>query len=92
MFGNKIVKTIVDEVKEAKFFALLVDDTKELSKKEQLAVFLRDVHSGVIKERALGAFHMQDLSAASLSATFLVDNLTEYGIDMQLLLIAMLTD
>lgn len=58
VFGNKIVKTIVDEVKEAKFFALLVDETKALSKKEQLAVFLWYVHSGVIKEHALGAFHI----------------------------------
>ena len=47
VFGNKIVKTIVEEVKEVKFFALLVDETKDLSKKEQLAVLLRYVHSGV---------------------------------------------
>lgn len=82
VFGNKIVKTIVEEVKEAKFFALLVDETKDLSKKEQLTVFLRYVHSGVIKERAVGAFRMQDLSADSLY-TFIVDKLTEFGIDMQ---------
>lgn len=82
VFGNKIVKTIVEEVKEAKFFALLVDETKDLSKKEQLAVLLRYVHSGVIKEHALGAFRMQDLSADSLY-TFIVDKLTEFGIDMQ---------
>lgn len=59
-----------------------MDETKDLSKKEQFAVFLRYVHSGVIKESALGAFHMEDLSAYSLS-TFLVDKLTEFGIDMQ---------
>jgi len=33
VFGDRVRRTIVDEVKVAKFFSILVDETKDLSKK-----------------------------------------------------------
>jgi len=66
VFGDRIEKTIVEEVGAAQFFSILVDETKDLSRKEQLAFLVRYVHDGVIKERALGVFAMHDVTAEAL--------------------------
>lgn len=83
VFGEKIKKIIVEEVKEAGYFSILVDETKDLSKKEQLAILVRYTLHGHIKERAIGTYHMKDLCAESL-ATAICDELSSQGIDMQL--------
>lgn len=80
LMGEKIKKIIISEVKGAKFFSLLVDETKDASKKEQLAIILRYFYEGCIKERAIGVYHMKDLTAESLSK-FIIGLLTSYGID-----------
>ncbi|KAJ8358520.1 hypothetical protein SKAU_G00150450 [Synaphobranchus kaupii] len=83
VFGEKVKKIILEEVKDARFFAILVDETKDLSKKEQLAIIIRYVHDGCIKERALGTWHMKELSAEAL-ATFLFKEIGSMGLDIQL--------
>lgn len=80
ILGKKIKKSIIAEVKEARFFSLLVDETKDCSKKEQIVIILRYFYEGCIKERAVGAYHMKDLTAASLSK-FIIEILTSHGID-----------
>lgn len=80
VFGQKIKETIISEVKQAGYFSLLVDETKDCSKKEQMALILRYVHNGCIRERAVGAYHMKDLSAEALSK-FIIELLTSYGLD-----------
>ncbi|KAJ8359025.1 hypothetical protein SKAU_G00155500 [Synaphobranchus kaupii] len=83
VFGEKVKKIILEDVKDARFFAILVDETKDLSKKEQLAIIIRYVHDGCIKERALGTWHMKELSAEAL-ATFLFKEIGSMGLDIQL--------
>jgi len=80
VFGDRVRRTIVDEVTVAKFFSVLVDETKDLSKKEQLAVLVRYVHDGVIKERSLGVFPMHSLTAEAL-CTFILDEVRSLGLD-----------
>lgn len=80
VFGDRVKKTIVDEVKMAKFFSILCDETKDLSRKEQLAVLVRYVHDGVIKERALGVFAMHSLTAEAL-CNFILAEVNSLGLD-----------
>jgi len=59
-----------------------VDETKDLSRKEQLAILVRYVHGSVIKERALGTYPMRSLTADALS-TFIINKLHSLGLDWQ---------
>lgn len=53
------------------YFAILADEFKDVSKGEQLAVCIRFIHSGIIKERALGFVKTADLSAQGISQRIL---------------------
>lgn len=41
IMGNSVLKTIVKEVKEARYFSLIVDSTPDCSHTDQLAIALR---------------------------------------------------
>ena len=49
-----MVRNVVcNDVKEAEMFSLLVDETKDLSKKEQMAIVLRYIdRKGMLHDRA----------------------------------------
>lgn len=47
LLRKRIKKTIINGVKEASFFSVFVDETIDTSKKEQLAVFVCYVNSGI---------------------------------------------
>ncbi|KAL4153302.1 hypothetical protein QTP88_001153 [Uroleucon formosanum] len=46
-----VLETIAKEVKEAKYFAILVDETKDISKTEQLSIMVRYYHNNTMNER-----------------------------------------
>jgi len=52
--GANLEKSIVAEVKEARFFSLLADETTDASAEEQLTICLRYVKDGSICERFFG--------------------------------------
>nr|XP_043615990.1 zinc finger MYM-type protein 1-like [Erigeron canadensis] len=62
---KSIFKDIGDDV-----FALLVDESSDVSKKEQMAIVLRyvDTH-GLVKERFVGLVHVMETSSSSLKAS-----------------------
>ena len=62
----------MQELKSAKYFAVLVDETKDSSKKEQLAILLRYFDEGKVKERPIGCYHKKSLDAESLANFILV--------------------
>ena len=72
---------MAEEIKRAGFFSVIADETKDISKKEQLAVLIRYVDSETfqIKERVIGVHYLQDLSADSL-ASKIINNLISLGI------------
>ena len=60
-------------VKCVKFWSLglLVDESKDVSGKEQLGYIIRYVDKGVINEKPIGAYHMTQVDAASLTSSII---------------------
>jgi len=60
-------------------FGLLVDESSDISKKEQMAVVLRFVTCGVVKERFVGLVHVKETSSLYLKSA--IESLfVEYGL------------
>ena len=84
LLGRYIKDDIRDGVKRSNYFSLLVDETKDASKKEQMCIILRyfDEVGGKIKERAIGTYHMKSLTADSLTKGIL-EQIDSLGVDMK---------
>jgi hypothetical protein len=67
-FFQIIVKSIIEEI-GGDVFCLLVDESSDVSYKEQMAVVLRYVDKlGLIKERLIGVIHVKETSASCLKS------------------------
>lgn len=75
------IKHISSEIKEARYFALMADETKDLSKIEQLSIIVRYYLNGVLYERFLGYEAADKLDATSLFQ-FIKKRLSECEIDL----------
>jgi hypothetical protein len=77
-----IVKSIIEEI-DGDVFCLLVDESADVSGKEQMAVVLRYVDKlGVIKERLIVVVHVQETSALCLKSN--IDKLfVKYGLSIK---------
>ena len=65
-FAKEVSKRICDELKD-NVFGLLVDESSDVSLKEEMAVVLRYVDKlGVVKESLIGIAHVQDTSSSTL--------------------------
>ncbi|KAI3751543.1 hypothetical protein L2E82_22631 [Cichorium intybus] len=65
-FSKEIILSICKEIGKD-VFALLVDKSSDVSKKEQMAIVLRYVDSiGIVKERFIGVVHVKDTSSLTL--------------------------
>uniref|UniRef100_A0A673LF96 TTF-type domain-containing protein n=1 Tax=Sinocyclocheilus rhinocerous TaxID=307959 RepID=A0A673LF96_9TELE len=53
------------------YYAILADECKDLSKKELVAVCIRYIHKGQLKERAVGFVETGDMSTSAISAKIL---------------------
>ena len=68
IMGKIIRRSIYDEVQQAGYFSLMADETKDLSKQEQLAIVLRYLDKeGTITERFLTFVQATSLNAENLS-------------------------
>ena len=64
-------ETIVNEVKEAGFFSIGLDETSDASRREQVSIVLRYVDSiGEIQERLLGMEHVSPTTADVVKMVF----------------------
>lgn len=80
IIANMIRKAISSEVMEAEHFALMVDETKDVSKQEQLSIVVRYMHQEKIHEEFLDFTAAEGLDADSLLNKIL-ETLASCGID-----------
>ena len=79
--GKMIRDRISAEVRLSGFFLLMADETKDVSKQEQLSIVVRYVdREGIINERFLTFVQAISLNAESLS-TYIIQALEEHKID-----------
>lgn len=78
--ASLLLRKIKKEVKESTHFAILADEYKDQSKRELVAVSLRYVHNGMIKERAIGFAETADLTADGI-ATKILELLEQFELD-----------
>ncbi|XP_022032401.1 zinc finger MYM-type protein 1-like [Helianthus annuus] len=65
-FAEEVLKKIFEELGDD-VFSILVDESRDISKKEQMAVVLRYVDKlGFVKERFIGLVHVKETTALSL--------------------------
>ncbi|KAG7594755.1 hypothetical protein ISN45_Aa01g034900 [Arabidopsis thaliana x Arabidopsis arenosa] len=81
-FAEEVIASIIQEVNHD-VFCLLVDESADVSTKEQVAVVFRFVDKdGIVKERFIGLIHVQDTSSATLKCA--IDSLfTKRGLSMK---------
>jgi hypothetical protein len=66
IFYKMIHNKINDELKKCQYFSIIVDETKDITKVEQLSVILRYYLDGIVYERFMGFKAAQSLTASSL--------------------------
>ena len=69
--ANFVSDKITAEVKTAKYFTLIVDETKDISKSEQMSLVLRYTHNCIVHERFLSYTHAEKLNAAAITGYIL---------------------
>ncbi|EOA25911.1 hypothetical protein CARUB_v10019292mg [Capsella rubella] len=81
-FAEEVVKSVIQEIDHG-VFGLLVDESADISHKEQMAVVFRFVDKSVeVKERFIGVVHVKETSSASLK--YAIDNLfAKYGLSLK---------
>lgn len=67
VMAGKVMEKIQAEVCEAHYYTIMADETKDISKKEQLSVLVRYIHIGLIHERFIGYIHATELDASALT-------------------------
>jgi hypothetical protein len=67
-FANEILRSILEELGDD-YFCLLVDESRDVSCKEQMATVLRYVDKcGIVKERFVGLVHVTETSSSCLKS------------------------
>lgn len=77
--ADKVLEQIAAEVATVGYCSVLADETKDISKKEQMSICLRYVHDGAVVERFVGFAIAKKLDAESL-AHLIVEKLKALGV------------
>ena len=67
IISNMIREVICTDIRDVVYYSLLVDESKDVSKKEQMSIMLRYVQEGNVHERFIGFVHISKLDANSLT-------------------------
>ena len=81
IMADMVRKQISDEIKEAGHFAIMVDESKDISKKEQISVVVRYLHNETVLEEFLHFTPADGLDADSL-LTSIKMTLSQCNIDV----------
>ena len=83
MVGAEIQREVVRRVTAAGIFTVMMDETTDVSHREQVAIYVRYVHdsdgSSEIEERLLALIDTAETTGEAL-ATLLLDTLTEHNL------------
>lgn len=79
---DTILDQISTEVRKAGVFAVMADESRDVSRVEQLSVCVRYVNGGAIAERFLGFTDMHDLDASALTEN-IISVLEKRGLDVK---------
>ena len=71
IMADEVKSSIFKEIREAEYFSLLADETKDLSKKEQLSTAVRYLHDDAIHEEFLYIQELESLDAEGLTSSIL---------------------
>lgn len=82
LMAGMVKEEITNEVKNAKYFSVIVDETKDISKQEQLSLLLRYSYKGQICESFLEFTPASSLDAESLTG-YILDILGKHQLDYQ---------
>ncbi|CAF4180190.1 unnamed protein product, partial [Rotaria sordida] len=82
IISNVIINQIIEEVKQAKFFTILLDTTADIANIEQASLYLRYLHNGLIQEKFIKFIHVQDRSCAGL-ANVLLREVTDLDLNLE---------
>lgn len=66
MVRSAILDEIIRHVRGAEIYAIMADETADLSKTEQLAVLVRYVWNGMVEERLIAVEPMDETTAEAL--------------------------
>ena len=67
MMANSILSTLQNEIKSCDFFALIVDETSDISKKEQVSLCTRIVKDNfIVKELFIGFYEVKKTNSETL--------------------------
>ena len=82
VMSSIVQNQICADVKKSGLYSILADETKDCSKREQMAIVLRfvDVKTGTIFERFLTYVEVVSLDVQGLS-TYILDTLQHFGLD-----------
>lgn len=82
VFGQMVRDKISNELQKCEYFAIMVDETKDISKIEQLSVVLRYYLNGIVYERFMGFRAASSLCATSLF-TYIKEILAVSNVDIK---------
>ncbi len=82
IIGNKVVQRICEQVKEAGFYSIIADESRDSSKQEQMSLAVRyvDMSDGSVNEHFLTFIQAERLDASSLSS-YIKQLFTKYDFD-----------
>ena len=81
LLADAVRKMIHDEISGAQYFTLIADETKDISKSEQLSVVLRYIHDCKTYERFLSYTKCEELNAEALFS-YIMSTLKELDVDI----------
>ena len=82
IMAESILSDIRDEVEKSRYFGIICDETKDLSKKEQISLVVRYIYDGFIHEEFVGFTYAESVDAKSL-CTYITSQLETVGIDIK---------
>lgn len=82
IMSRMVIESIANEVQKSKYFSVLADEIKDISKTEQLSVMVRYYYSNTVNERFLGYVSCSELNAKALFE-FIKKTLAACGINIQ---------